>query len=99
MERFGDRVKVTELDLAIYIYMRSRQSPGLKIEVRDGFFLGPARHEVWFYDPDSHARSLEVEFANSPQIQFASAQRDLKKIIRRKRGDDSHARPDSGRGK
>jgi hypothetical protein len=76
-------VKVTNLDTAIYIYMRSLQDTTLGVKVEDAYKVGPARHDVIFSDTRGIIRTLEVEFANSPCANFANAQRSLKHLIRR----------------
>jgi len=88
-------VKVTNLDTAIYIYMRSLQDPSLGVKIEDAVKTGPARHDVIFSDPRGIIRTLEVEFANSPCQNFATAQRSLKTLIRRF---DPNARTSSRRG-
>lgn len=83
LARKGNRVEVHELDTAIYIYMKSLDHPELRIALRDVIRLGEGRHVAIFYDPEQRARSLEIEFANSPHVKWCQAQRGLKRLIRR----------------
>ena len=85
--RRGNRVEVRELDTAIY--MESLARPELRISIRDVIRRGVAQHVAIFYDPEHRARSLEIEFANSPHVKWCAAQRGLKRLIRR----DSNERP------
>lgn len=84
---------VTDLDTAIYILWRSRQQPTFNIRVTDAVKVRRGEHHVIFADPKSLVRSLEMEYANgavAPCIEYAAVQRDLKRILRNKRG--SHER-------
>ena len=79
----GKRVKVTDLDTAIYMYMRSLEDSALGIKLDDAYKVGPARHHVIFLDEYGMSRRIEVEFRSDRCMKFAMAQRSLKGVIRR----------------
>lgn len=88
----GETVEVQDLDTAIYIYMRLREDPALRVKLLDAFKLGAGRHKVVFLDPKQVVRRLERDFTVDRAVLFASAQRDLKRFIRRRV--DGHERFD-----
>ena len=95
---------VYNMDLAIYCYMLHRMK-SVHIPILSVSRIGRGRHEIAFDDPHDVISKLELEFANADtggvrgqaafwSKSFATAQRDLKSIIRE---GDENARPNSRR--
>lgn len=77
---------VRDLDLGIFIYMRSLDDASLDIRVIDAVKLGPAQHDVVFFGEYETGRRLELEMINGKAvacIKWCAAQRNLKRLIRR----------------
>ena len=95
----GRKSGVTHFDFAIFCFMLHR-SGVCHLPIDEVARLDRGRHEVVFDDPNDVISKLELEFANGGteaakwSKAFATAQRDLKVVMRKS---DSYARPAEGK--
>ena len=85
VEKEGDRVYITHMDLAIYCHMlhKLRQA---HLPILDVIRVSQGKHEFVFEDPNGVIREVELQFANGRDSSFAEAQRSLKLVMRDKFG-------------
>ena len=85
VERDGDRIYVTHMDLAIYCHMLHRLGHA-QLPILDVIRVTRGKHEFVFEDPNGVIREVELQFANGRDSCFAEAQRSLKSVMRDKYG-------------